>query len=263
MISIITINYNNSEGLKRTLKSVSIQDESLYELIVIDGGSNDRSLEIINAFNHIIDYKRIGPDLGIYDAMNKGLERCSQDFVMFLNSGDIFINKDCISTIKNFNLSSENAYFFNAIIKSKEINYSKKSPKNFQSTSYQINHKFIPNHQAILFNIHFYKNNSYNLTYKISSDVDYIFRLSKSNNLLYIDYDLVEFELGGVSSTYKSFKKTFIHMKEALKINLRYQKNYLYCLIRIPLKFLIKYLLQNLIGNRFYFLVYNIKRILK
>jgi len=263
MISIITINFNNSDGLERTLKSVAVQNDNLYELIVIDGGSNDRSHKIINAFDHIIDYKRIGPDLGIYDAMNKGLERCNNDYVMFLNSGDILINKDCINDIKNFNLSTYNAYFFNAIIKYKEINYSKKSPKNFKFKSYQINHKFIPNHQAVLFNKHFYINNSYNLDYKISSDVDYIFRLSKSNNLIYIDYDLVEFELGGVSSTYKSFKKTFAHMKEALKINLTYQNNYLYTFIRIPLKFLVKYLLQNLIGIRFYFLVYNIKKILR
>lgn len=93
-ISIITINYNNSQGLKRTIESVINQTYNEIEYIIIDGGSTDESLEIIKRHQTKINYWISEPDKGIYNAMNKGVMQASGDYLLFLNSGDWLCNKN-------------------------------------------------------------------------------------------------------------------------------------------------------------------------
>lgn len=97
-ISIITINYNNFDGLRRTLESVAGQAGAKFEHIVIDGLSNDGSQKLVNSYQnlHGNSAKVIEEDSGIYDAMNKGLGLASGDYVAFLNSGDVLPSSDTI-----------------------------------------------------------------------------------------------------------------------------------------------------------------------
>ncbi|HMK06596.1 MAG TPA: glycosyltransferase, partial [Flavobacterium sp.] len=90
-ISIITINYNESEGLKKTIESVISQTFRDYEFIVIDGNSSDGSKDVIAQYNDKITYALSEPDSGIYNAMNKGIRAAKGDYVFFLNSGDRFL----------------------------------------------------------------------------------------------------------------------------------------------------------------------------
>ena len=93
-LSIITINYNNLEGLKRTVESVINQTSKEFEYIVIDGGSNDGSGAYIESKSEHIDYWVSEPDKGIYNAMNKGIAKASGEYLLFLNSGDhLFSNR--------------------------------------------------------------------------------------------------------------------------------------------------------------------------
>ena len=87
-LTIVTINYNNCLGLARTCNSILSQSFTEFDWVVIDGGSSDGSLEILS--NEKFDGLRVlsGKDNGIYDAMNKGIDNVTTDFVMFLNSGD-------------------------------------------------------------------------------------------------------------------------------------------------------------------------------
>ena len=87
-ISIITINYNNCEGLRRTIESVVNQTCRNFEYIIIDGGSTDGSVEVIKRYAGEIDYWVSEPDKGIYNAMNKGVVVSHGDYCLFLNSGD-------------------------------------------------------------------------------------------------------------------------------------------------------------------------------
>ncbi len=98
-ISIITINKNNSSGLKRTIESVIYQKKCDFEFIVIDGKSNDGSLDIIHEFSTSISFWRSELDSGIYNAMNKGASLASGDFLLFLNSGDILYSSDTLFLI--------------------------------------------------------------------------------------------------------------------------------------------------------------------
>lgn len=87
-LSIITINLNNASGLAKTIASVSMQTFSEYEFIIIDGGSIDQSLAIIESNHGKIAYWLSEPDNGIYHAMNKGIRQAKGEYCLFLNSGD-------------------------------------------------------------------------------------------------------------------------------------------------------------------------------
>lgn len=100
--SIITINYNDKEGLKRTINSVLYQTNTDYEYIIIDGGSTDGSIDVIKKYEDHISYWISEKDNGIYNAMNKGAAQTHGDYLIFMNSGDRFHTPDVLSTIADY-----------------------------------------------------------------------------------------------------------------------------------------------------------------
>lgn len=97
--SIITINYNNKEGLKRTIDSVVCQTYNDFEYIVIDGESTDGSVDIIREHEKYITYWVSEKDRGIYHAMNKGVSQAHGDYCIFMNSGDYFCSLDVLHKV--------------------------------------------------------------------------------------------------------------------------------------------------------------------
>lgn len=95
-LSIITINYNNLEGLKKTYDSVVSQTCQDFEWIVIDGGSTDGSKEFIEEHQDKFAYWCSEPDKGIYNAMNKGIAKATGEYLQFLNSGDNLVDDKVI-----------------------------------------------------------------------------------------------------------------------------------------------------------------------
>lgn len=95
-VSIITVNLNNKDGLKRTINSVRDQLFKNYEHLIIDGGSTDGSLDIINSYSDQFSFWVSEPDNGIYSAMNKGIEKAKGEYLLFLNSGDYLINTEAL-----------------------------------------------------------------------------------------------------------------------------------------------------------------------
>lgn len=96
-ISVVTINYNNKEGLQRTIKSVVEQSYPNIEYIVIDGGSSDGSADVIKQNEDSIYYWVSESDSGIYNAMNKGVAKATGEYCLFLNSGDSLHNPNALS----------------------------------------------------------------------------------------------------------------------------------------------------------------------
>lgn len=108
-LSIITINYNNAAGLKKTLESVAIQTCTDFEHIIVDGASTDGSVEVIREYentlasclsplaSHLTWLSE--PDTGIYNAMNKGIRMASGEYLLFLNSGDFLISEDVFEKV--------------------------------------------------------------------------------------------------------------------------------------------------------------------
>jgi glycosyltransferase involved in cell wall biosynthesis len=98
-LSIITINLNDSRGLQKTIASVVNQSYNLFEYIVIDGGSNDDSVDVIKNNADKITYWVSEKDAGIYNAMNKGLSKATGDFCLFLNSGDFLESNNSLKKV--------------------------------------------------------------------------------------------------------------------------------------------------------------------
>jgi len=98
-ISIVTINYNNLEGLRKTIPSVLNQTYTNIEYIIIDGGSTDGSVEYLKSFVNRFSYWVSEPDKGIFNAQNKGLRQATGDYILMLNSGDYLADNDVIEKV--------------------------------------------------------------------------------------------------------------------------------------------------------------------
>jgi len=110
LFSIITINYNNREGLEKTVESVLSQTSKQFEYIVIDGGSDDGSKEFIQSKSDRITYWVSEKDRGIYHAMNKGIAAATGTYCLFLNSGDSLANPQVLDKVETTGLSTEILY---------------------------------------------------------------------------------------------------------------------------------------------------------
>lgn len=127
-LSIITINYNNLVGLKRTVESVINQTWKEFEYIVIDGGSTDGSAAYIRTQSDKIDYWVSEPDKGIYNAMNKGIEKASGEYLLFLNSGDHLYNDQILKQNHNL-LGLKDIIYFNLQVIDKAKTFVKNYPE--------------------------------------------------------------------------------------------------------------------------------------
>jgi glycosyltransferase involved in cell wall biosynthesis len=100
--SIIVVTYNNADGLLRTLKSIRQLDYEQKEAIVMDGGSQDESQDIMAANQDVISFSVSEKDNGIYNAMNKGIGHAKGDFVVFMNAGDVFADSGVLSLVSQY-----------------------------------------------------------------------------------------------------------------------------------------------------------------
>lgn len=107
VISIITINLNNAQGLQKTIESVVSQTFSSFEFIVIDGGSTDNSHSVIEAYSKYLTYWVSEPDRGIYHAMNKGIKVAKGNYCLFLNSGDWLVNHTVLADVFSENSKAD------------------------------------------------------------------------------------------------------------------------------------------------------------
>lgn len=193
MISVVTINYNNKEGLKRTIESVFSQTYKNYEFILVDGGSNDGSVELIQQYkitNYISE-----KDRGISHAFNKGILKAKGDWILFLNSGDTLKNSSSLSEIEeDLDLSFDIIQCCVDVVDNtgtvlRRIPYER--VKN--------NRLFSMPHQGMIHSkLFFEKTGLYSESFKYSMDYDLCTR--KSNiTIKYVDKVLSYMEAGGVS----------------------------------------------------------------
>ena len=168
-VTIITINLNNLRGLRRTMDSVVSQTSKDYEWIVIDGGSTDGSAELICENEGQVAWWVSEPDRGVYNAMNKGIEKANGDYLIFMNSGDIFSSADIIASFTASNPKADVIYG-NAIDVDENGKEVKKhvSPEKL-TLSYFWNHWL--HHQATFFHRHCFEHFRYNEELKVVSDL--------------------------------------------------------------------------------------------
>ena len=199
IISIITVNYNNLPGLKKTLDSIRIQTSKDFEWIVIDGGSTDGSKELLEHNSDIISYWVSEKDNGIYHAMNKGIKVAKGDYLQFLNSGDSLADKD---TIKRFSRRKNQAdvIYGNAIIVDENNQEVKRfNAPDFVRFSYFFGHAL--NHQATFFSKRCFKDYLYNEENRIASDIElYMYLMYNHYTFQKWNEYVVRFDNSGLSS---------------------------------------------------------------
>ena len=106
-LSIITVNYNNKAGLQKTIDSVVAQTWRDFEWIIIDGGSTDGSKELIEQYQQHFAFWCSEPDKGVYNAMNKGIDKAQGVYLLFLNSGDVLYDEHVLQNVDDLHLDSD------------------------------------------------------------------------------------------------------------------------------------------------------------
>lgn len=207
MITLITINYNNADGLSRTLASVALQDYGGdFEHVVIDGASTDGSACVAKAYAEENSRVRFvcEKDTGIYNAMNKGLSLATNEYVAFLNSGDVFASDQCL----------RNLIFFLDARNGVDMLY---GDVNFQLPSGKINRVWTsgsfsklklylgwmpPHPMTIIKRSLIEELKGFNEEFRIAADYDLMLRILflPSVNVKYIHETIVNMEDGGVSN---------------------------------------------------------------
>lgn len=166
--SIITINYNNCAGLRKTIESVVNQTCKDFEYIIIDGGSTDGSVEVIQEYADRIDYWVSEPDKGIYNAMNKGILKANGEYLNFMNSGDCFYGKDTLCGISS-KLGADIIWGRVCFIGTKDNNYEELSLSIPRVSMYALYTNTLP-HQGTFIRTSLFQNHLYDESLKIVSD---------------------------------------------------------------------------------------------
>ena len=205
LISIITVVYNRCATLPITLDSVEGQTYKQVEYIIIDGGSTDGTLELLEQRKSEFSVLISEPDEGLYDAMNKGLDRATGDFCLFLNAGDAFYTNtslsELVSPIKDYG-----TYYFGTAVMTDGKHIYRLNPRKPVQGNYQIE-QGLPNHQASLFPWSFYASNRYDTDFKIAADDDFKIRAIRFCPVVHINVWVVIFELGGLSRDLSRFSR--------------------------------------------------------
>lgn len=205
-ISVITISYNNREGLEKTIKSVVSQDNNDYEYIVIDGGSEDGSKELLEKYAEHISYGICESDKGIYNAMNKGIQAAHGEYLIFLNSGDQFYDSKSLSNGAKY-LGNEDLVYGDLEIVNNDKSFIKKYPKDlsFQHFYYQS----LPHPSTFIKKTAFERFGLYDESFKIISDWKWFLMAVCTHNCSFkhIDHTISTFYMDGISSVKGNEKK--------------------------------------------------------
>ena len=200
--TVITITYENNLGLLKTLESLSKFNKNLYQHIVVDGGSKDKTLEVIQEYKDRIDIWISELDKGIYDAMNKGLKLVanSENIVSFLNAGDLALDnyfskpRECFLEHPNID------YCYGGIVLTGKNRKNIYIPKIFKSNSEYLQRMVFPHPALFVRKYIFFKIGDFNLKKKITADHEWCVRLIKSHSIgKRFNYPVVKFQLGGIS----------------------------------------------------------------
>lgn len=202
-ISIITIAFNSQETIEDTIVSVINQTYKNIEYIIIDGGSTDSTLEIINRYKDKISLIVSEPDKGIYDAMNKGIEKASGELVGILNSDDFYANNEVISNISNkiedFDSIYADLVYVNRENTEKVIRY-------WKSGDYKPNaflKGWMPPHPTFFLKKSIYnKFGTYNLALKSAADYELMLRMihKEKISITYYPEVITKMRVGGQSN---------------------------------------------------------------
>jgi glycosyltransferase involved in cell wall biosynthesis len=205
-LSIITVNRNNAEGLRKTIGSVTCQSFRDFEFIVIDGASDDDSPKIILENRDHLDYWVSEPDKGTYHAMNKGLQVARGEYCLFLNSGDYLSRPDILELV--FRKDSGADIVSGNVLKIRPNNQFRRVTSPEKVSLHRLCIHSLP-HQATLIRTSLFEEiGFYTESYRIASDWEFFLKalVLHKKSYLHIEQDISYFRIGGISSTEQYFQ---------------------------------------------------------
>lgn len=210
-ISVITVAFNTGNALERTIQSVISQDYPLIEYIIIDGGSKDSTVDVIEKYINNISYWVSEPDEGIYNAMNKGIAVATGEWLIFMNAGDHFVNNHVINKIipylkeKDLQIVYGNVIRFYKSHKERTYPLRVENPDIVDFVLSGIDHQ-----AAFIRKSLFDKYGLYDEQYKLAADSIFFMRTLgiHKEKCKYVNVDVANFIMGGSSSTqYQTYMK--------------------------------------------------------
>jgi len=226
-ISIITVCYNSRTTIRDTIESVLAQNYSNIEYIIVDGLSNDGTLDIIREYGKRIDIVISESDIGIYDAMNKGIQSATGDVIGILNSDDFYIDDHVLSDVAKVFLDQNIDACYGDLVYVKQNNVDQ-VVRFWKSRDYKLGlfkAGWMPPHPTFFVRKSVYERlGSFDLNYKIAADFELLFRFIEQHKIRtrYLPKVLVKMRLGGKSN--KSLANIYKQNREiirALKCNYR------------------------------------------
>lgn len=201
LVSIIIVTYNVDNCLRACLASISTQTYPALEVVIIDGASTDRTVEIISDFSEVVSFWISEPDEGIYDAMTKGLKYINGEWVYFLGADDELLPG--FSELLFYGLKDKSNIYYGHVLINGKTDRGRLSKYDFTKMNIC--------QQAIIYPIKVFKKYSYNKKYRIFADY-YLNILCLTDDIFsfqFCDFVVAKFNHTGTSSTYidKAFKR--------------------------------------------------------
>jgi glycosyltransferase involved in cell wall biosynthesis len=221
-ISIITPVYNSAKTLETTIQNIINQKTtSQLEYIIVDGGSNDGTLQIIQRYLHHIDIFISETDKGVYDAMNKGIARATGDIIGIINADDWY-NENSLETVETiFTQEPDISIIYSPIHNYFDGKYLNTfTPGELENLVF----KFTLNHPSCFVKKSVYDQiGVFDLTYSMAADYDFIFRAYTSGvRFRYLDTPLVSYSLNGMTG--KPLSK-FKQIDESWRVASKFAQN--------------------------------------
>lgn len=196
-ISVITVNRNNREGLRKTLESVAAQTVRPFECIVVDGASTDGSATLLEEFAACITWSVSEPDKGIYPAMNKGIAHAGGDYCLFMNSGDCFASDKVLAELEELE-SSADIIAGNTLVLT--------DPPHQKTAPEAVSLRFLFNeslcHQSVLIKTDLLRKHPYDEQLKIVSDRKFFLQTLIFDNVSYqaVPVEIAAYDVSGYSA---------------------------------------------------------------
>lgn len=197
MVTVVTVVFNGEEFIEDTILSVINQSYRNIEYIVIDGGSLDKTTEIIMRYQNHIRYWVSEKDFGIYDAMNKGIDAATGEWIIFMNTGDAFSSKSSVADV-----FSQDQNDFTVIYGDVNVIYPKFMRLVKAKMISEIQKGMPFSHQSTLVKTSYHKANKFNIKNTIAADMEFLMRAYTSGFLFnYFPFSISNISSGGISDT--------------------------------------------------------------
>ncbi|MCS6153488.1 glycosyltransferase [Shewanella oncorhynchi] len=229
-ITIITACFNSESTIERAINSLVNQSYKSIEYIVIDGGSTDRTMEIVNKYRGLIDICISEPDSGIADAWNKGISHASGDIIGFLNADDLY-SYDTLEKVANYYKDDSSSILYGECIFVDDGEIISLNKKYFEINSLKSGFGFV--HTTCFVPADIYRKvGGFDTSYKIAIDTDFLIRCCNKNVQFVKGDHSVYMYLGGVSDSYS--KRAYFEFCDSLfkhnviNISERFRKKIIY-----------------------------------